>query len=154
MSCLKSLFTSLGASAWELNISFSIHLEVKEILPGNINRVTPPLCTPLALLQLARTPERSIHTHLKPWCFNFQPGDTFRPLGLKASRDYDFSPMWLYKLSYFKSCFMKVWLPISLKCAKLNSSSWNTDSSLQTLKNKKITKKNIRGFKLSLSFKT
>lgn len=58
-----------------------------------------------------------------------------------SQRVYNDGAMGLHIFAYFKSCCLRVWLPISLKLgADWDSSFWDTDRSQHTLNNWKLLK--------------
>ena len=79
-------------------------------------------------------PEGGLDTQLEPkFCIR---RDTSRSPALEASKVFNFSPTGLYIFAYFKSCHLRVWLPISLKLdTKWNPSPCNTDKSWHTFNN-------------------
>lgn len=112
------------------------------VLPGNVSRKAPSLYTPLASLQIDKTPERSLCTHMDPQFCNCCPEDTSRTPGLEASRDYDCRAKGLHMFIYFKSYCLRVWLSVILKLsAQLNSSPWNTHRSWHSFNNGNISRK-------------
>lgn len=74
-SCEKGLFTYPGTSAREIGSRSATHLEATEVLPGNMNRKTPSLCTPQGLLQLNKAFQKeTCAIKSSPNSCNYLPG--------------------------------------------------------------------------------
>lgn len=118
---------------------FPPYLEAKEMLLGYIRSEKTSLCTLLASLQLDKTFQKGAYAFTwSPKFCNYHPEKTFRSPCLEASRDYNYSPTRLYIFAYFKSCYIRLWLPINMKlCDKWDSSLWDNDRSWHTLNKNK-----------------
>lgn len=133
----KCLFTKPAALASGAGFKYPTHLEYgvacwehkqDSIVVVNLSTIQQDLS------------EKSLYTYLGPWFLCVLHRRTSRSPGLEISRDHDCGPTSLYIFAYFKSCYLKVWLPISLKLGiKWNPSLWDNDRSLHTLSNKNLS---------------
>lgn len=116
MSCN---FSPRGRFRW------TTHLEAKEVLTQSTGQGKPPLCSPLEELQLARTSQKGVQALV--WIPEFFPAITeevtSNSSGLEASRAYHCSPTGLYIFAYYESCYLRVYIPISLKLCNNRSHS-------------------------------
>jgi len=102
----------VGASARGTGFRFPIHLEAKAVFPGHVSSKTPSLHIPLA--SCTRSPQKElIPSTGAPVLATFVQA-TPPDLVWKPARITNAAPQ-NYIFAYFKSCCLRVWLPISLK---------------------------------------
>lgn len=120
----------------------------------NISQCTLALCSPSVSLQLACISQTEAYTFVwRPEFCSCFPGDTFRSPGTGGQWDWHLQSIGLYTFAYSRSCYWRVWLPISLNIgADWGPPLWSTEVSsysqlLETIKNKISCLNNHKGLR-------
>lgn len=110
----RGLYICPEASAWEEGFKFATYLEATEMLSGNVGQGMSFLHNLSASTAHHRFSEQLIHLY-GALIFALTHRICPRSPSLEASRIYNCCSTGLYIFTYFKSCCLRVWFPITLK---------------------------------------